>query len=349
VKDIGTFQEVAPISLDLSQSSSGELKSFDPLLASLDLPYSIDVAPLGFPVRISTNNTGVLAAAESSWGFAPPRFDVPLTDFRVLVSEDGGSVPLSPPKYRAQRNLMIAVSDAENFGACELAGQFGFAFISKGLLEDADFFRYHFLEGLIYSLLDTRYLATIHSACVSWQNRGVLLIGESGAGKSSFAYACTRRGWAYTSDDATSLLLNGAGRNVLGNPNGFRFRPSIALLFPELRGLVRDRNGKPTLEIKTAQLPHVITTKETVVDFVLFLNRQTEGGPNGPHFRAVSQSERFRRLCQSPWPTELSTRERRRFALARLSEADAYELTYQDLDDAIASVENLVAGKASYV
>jgi hypothetical protein len=313
---------------------------FDPLLASTELPHRVHVFPLGFPVTVSTNDAEVVLAAQLSWGKSFQRFSVPTTDFRVVVSGACTKLPHLPPVYRAQQHLMVAVSDAHHFGVCELAGGFGFACTSKALLSDGDSFRYHFLEGLIYSLLDTTFLATIHSACVSWRGRGVLLIGESGAGKSSFAYGCARRGWEYTADDATSLLLDQPGRTVLGNPNGFRFRPSIATLFPELKGHVRDRNGKPTIEIRTEALPNVVRRASTSIDLILFLRRQTRDC--AVSFVPISQLERFERLSPSPWPVGLATNQARRRAIWCLSEADGYELDYCEVDDAIDAIERVL-------
>lgn len=315
---------------------------FDPLLASAKLPFTHTVFPLGFRLTIRTNHRAVLDHADLSWGTATHRFDRPGLEFHVLVSESGYLEHLSAPVFRAQRNLMTVVADANHFGACELGGTFGFVHTSAHLLGCDDFFRYHFLEGLVYSLLDTCYLATLHAACVSYKGQGVLLVGESGAGKSSFAYGCARRGWTYTSDDASSLILDREDRLVLGNPNGFRFRPSVASLFPELQGHIRQRNGKPTLEIRSSVLPHILCAEQSFIEYVIFLRRRSDF-KDGPTLNPVSQNERFRRLFEPLWPAELPTSCARRGAIARLSEATGFELQYHDLHSAIDVFERLIS------
>ena len=125
---------------------------------------------------------------------------------------------------RAQSNLLAGVAGRENFQCCDLEKGFAFAWVTEAVVENTDFFRYHFLEAMTWCLLDTRHLVSIHAACVALNGRGMLLAGNSGVGKSSLAYACARRGWTYTSDDATSLVRRDRGRTALGNPRVFRFR-----------------------------------------------------------------------------------------------------------------------------
>ena len=74
-------------------------------------------------------------------------------------------------------------------------------------MENRIYFRYNFLEKVVYLLLGASVVTDMHAACVSTDGKGVLLCGGSGAGKSTLAYACARAGWTYTSDD-TSYLIN---------------------------------------------------------------------------------------------------------------------------------------------
>ena len=317
--------------------------AFDPLKASVEFAHGRVFYPLGLPAHIKSNDRRILQAAELSWGSFQPRFDHVPVELRVLVSEERTNEELQIPTFRAQKNLMTVVSDANHFGSCDLAHGFGFACTSGQALEEGDFFRYHFLEGMVYTLLNTSHLATIHSACVSWRNRGVLLIGESGAGKSSLSYACARRGWTYTSDDAISILLDGRDRRVMGNSTAFRFRPSIVELFPELSGYVRQRNGKPTLEIRTDSLPNLLLSDETAVEYIIFLNRKLSN--SGPTLAPVSRYQSLEQLCLNPWPAELEAYSAQTKAIERLSEAPAFKLTYGGFDSAIDLIEQLIAGR----
>ena len=314
----------------------------DPLLASTPLLHRHVLYPYGFAAHIKSNDPDVIRSAELSWGAYQERFREVPVELRVIVSECVSRRQPQTPLFRAQSNLLTLISDADNYGCCDLSKGFGFACVTRAAVTHGDFLRYNFLEAMIYTLLDTQHLATIHGACISRNGCGVLLVGESGAGKSSLTYACTRRGWTYISDDASSLIMRRKGRTVVGNPRTFRFRPSVSALFPELQGHVKQRNGKPTLEIRSDQFAHVKVAQECEVRYVVFLNRKpTQQESEG--LLPVSRAESFRRLFQNPWPVELGIHEDRMAAIERLIEAPGYDLSYQQFDPAIDLLEALVA------
>lgn len=330
----------------LNKATKQHAVSFDPLGVSTPLPHSGVVHPYGFPVLIKTNSPGVIHHAHLSWGPFKKHFRESPVELRIMVSENQSSNTPPVPVYRAQANLLTIVSDAANYGCCDLAKGFGFANVAKATVEHGEFFRYNFLEGMAYTLLDAKHLATVHAGCVVRKNCGVLLVGESGAGKSSFSYACTRRGWTYISDDASSLVIKRKNRTVLGNPHTIRFRPSISGLFPELQGPVKDRNGKPTLEIRTEQLSRFKLAHECEVSYIIFL-RRNEKDDDPEMLIPVSPAARLRRILYNPWPVELPICQERIVAIAHLMSAPAYELYYRNFDRAIDRLEHLIDRTAS--
>jgi hypothetical protein len=316
----------------------------DPILAHVPLLFAAMVNPSGFPFLIRSNSPAVAEMAEANWAGAAKRSRTRPGELRYVVAGAGTPLTLAPV-IRAQRNLLVWVADRENFAVCDMARNFGVANITKAVLAQRDYFRYHFLESMVACLLDTRHLVAIHAACVELNGHGVLLAGESGAGKSSLSYACARNGWTYISDDASSLLRRGSGRTVVGNPRLFRFRQAAGSLFPEFRGLKESRraNGKPTIEVRTESLPALRTASEARVDYIVFLNRRTVDGC-GAKLIPVTAQEALARLYVAPWPSELSSTAEQRAALRRLLGAGLYELKYRDLDAAVDSLRRLVEG-----
>ncbi len=320
----------------------------DPLEASIHLGFHHTLYPFGFPVSIKSNDQAVIRAAETSWGAFKANFNLPPVDVRVIVSAISTRRRPPVPTFRAQANLLTLVADVNNFGCCDLAAGFGFACLTKAATTHSDYLRQHFLEAMVYTLLDTQHTIAIHAACVEFEKHGVLFVGDSGAGKSSLAYACARRGWSYVCDDASSLILHKTGRRVVGNPRTLRLRPSALPLFPEIKGRSLVRNGKPTIEIKTENLPQIRVAHESTVDFILFLKRAELPGayPSSyPSVVPITRQETFLRLMKNPWPPELSIHEPRTQALERVLDAPAYELAYWDFDPAIQLLENLVRGE----
>lgn len=315
--------------------------SLDPLHACTPLPFHCVLFPYGFPVQVKSNHRAVIHAAVNCWGAYNRRFHESPLELRILVSDSQPQRKPPPPVFRAQANLLSIVAGAHNFACCDLAAGFGFACLTSAAVNRRDYLRFHFLESMVYSLLDTRHLVAVHAACIGRRGHGVLLAGESGAGKSSLAYACTRRGWTYVSDDASSLVLRREGRIVAGNPRAFRFRPTAASLFPELKGRIKSRNGKPTLEIETQRLPHVKVAYEYTVDHIVFLRRSADDSESA-RLTPVSSPDSLKRLFQNPWPAELAINEARAAAIERLVDAPAYELSYKQFDPAIDLLDGLV-------
>ncbi len=296
-------------------------------------------------MSIASNSAAVLAAAEESWGGLQKWFDEAPVEVRCLVSK-GGAGRLPPPTVvRAQRNLLTGVANSDNYMCCDLQKGFGSAWITECVVMHTEYFRVHFLEAMAYSLLDTLHLVAVHAACVSLDGHGVLLTGDSGAGKSSLAYACARRGWTYTSDDASSLVRRDRGRTVLGNPRMFRFRTAAGGLFPEFsdRKESRRAKGKPTIEVPTASLPAIRTAPRTRADYVAFLNRR-DGIAGQARILPVTREDAASRLYFAPWPRDLETRPERRAALERLLQAELFELRYRELDAAVEALERLIRG-----
>lgn len=302
-------------------------------------PFHADVFPFGFLLRIESNHRSVIQIAQESWSCFTPGTSAQPLELSFIVSKDGEGIPLTEVTFRAQNNLLIAVADAHNSALCDLKAGIGFVHLSEAAVLDRSYLRYNFLEAITYTFLDAQHAVAVHAACVAKNGNGFLLFGDSGAGKSSLAYACARRGWTYISDDCTFMLRRTARRIAAGNPRTFRFRPAASSLFPEIEGPVLLRNGKPTIEIKSATLPFVNTATSCRVDRIVFLDRSTQQG-SGPALRPVSRSECWRHVSeQNAWPEELDIQEERRDTLEGLLDARAFQLNYAHCSQAVDVLE----------
>ena len=75
-----------------------------------------------------------------------------------------------------------------------------------------------------------------HAAGVAVNGKGLLIAGESGAGKTTLAIALVRAGFAFLADD-TLFLSTSKGLRALAFPDEFDITPQTAAFFPELRRL----------------------------------------------------------------------------------------------------------------
>ena len=329
--------------LDLEETISVHSRAIaDPLGVSVPLPFHVDLFPFGFLTRIKSNDAKIVQIAEQAWAHFPKRFVGKPVELRFVVSEGQSRRCPPSPIFRAQTNLLTVVADGRNFATCDLAGGFGFAHLSQAAVRDPTYFRYNFLEAMTYTLLDALHVVGIHAACLVKDGAGFLFIGDSGSGKSSFAYACARRHWTYLSDDCTFILRRGTGRFALGNPRSFRFRPTAPMLFPEVEGPVVIRNGKPTIEIETERLSFVKTATECVINHVVFLSRLAKNNVT-VHIDSLSRQEFLTRFSQQHiWPPELDIWKERQDTIERLLDAQLLQLTYKDCRSAIQVLEQTI-------
>src|SRR5205807_9120065 len=120
------------------------------------------------------------------------------------------------------------------FSACGYSRKFAICRLHAAAIQQPSCVRYYYLAAIANCALTQLYLTPVHAACVARKGQGVLLSGASGAGKTTLAYFCAKKGWTYVSDNE-SWLVRAGGRMLLGNPRRIRFRESVAELLPELK------------------------------------------------------------------------------------------------------------------
>jgi hypothetical protein len=311
----------------------------DPIRSRVPLRLSDICYPAGFPLEIATNTSEVLAAAGELWS-AYPRLSrsAPL---RLEVAVEGEGFDAGPAVVRGREHLVAIAQPPANLAVADLSRGFAWACLTRDTVARRDCFRYFFLEPLVYLMVDARYAAPLHAACISLAGRAVLLCGASGAGKTSLAYACARRGWSYLSDDATHLLRRARKPTVAGRPHRIRFRASASKLFPELNAFppALRPSGKWDIEIESRRLG-LASACRAEAKALVFLNR----GPGIPAARlsAIPRKTARRTLKEVVcYGTEIM-RARQLAALARVLALPVLELRYHDFAEAERQLRTLV-------
>jgi hypothetical protein len=314
--------------------------SADPVLSAFHLPLCRTFFPLGYPLVLETNSHDVLQAAEESWGGFEQMFSQHPVRLCLGVAESHSDSPAQEPVIRAREHLMSIVAGPENFMVCDFDHGFAFGWVAQNTAADRPWLRYHLLAAGGSTLVQQRAFAPLHGALLARNNSGLLLCGDSLAGKSTLAYACARAGWTYVSDDGSFLVRDRDDRHAIGDPHGIRFRPDAPRLFPELADhlpTVRP-NGKMAIEVRTRDM-EILTAPGCIVDHVVFLDR-SHSGP-----ASVSSYPEY--LAQEYWAqyAVLGTREvqaAQRRCHQRLSGASLWKMQYSDLNDAILQLERLL-------
>jgi hypothetical protein len=298
--------------------------------------------PHGFPVEVRTNAPEIIAAFCDMWSLFRRVFDTSPIQIEVQVVDVPASQPDRPPPattFRMMLPTLFCIADADNYSIVHLEQNRAQIVVARSTLPHKLYLRHHLLETAVGALLATHHVTPIHAACVALNGCGVMLCGDSGAGKSSLAYACARAGWTYIADDCSLLLHGGRSRTVTGDCHHIRLRPSAAALFPEINRLKMTPRaaGKPTIQIATAARNDIATARTARVDFMVFLNR-TPDKPQTllPYRRDVARQ--FMRQVVYGSPNSLAAQYE---SIERLLAVDVLELRYTGIDWAVARLKTL--------
>jgi hypothetical protein len=293
--------------------------------------------PLGYPVDIVSNCDAVLEAAWKSWGSWPAIFeDVPSMRFEVEMHN--GAAPQTVPRFEAPAGWLRFSAGDNNFAVFELEARTGYMSVGLGALRDAAGFRHHWLDALVLTALDSVFFTPLHAACVAREGAGTLLCGDSGAGKSSLAYACARRGWTLISDDAVHLAP-GSDRIGVGGSNLIHLRDPARALFSELaqRDLGIAPNGKQAIEIDSA-VHGFATARSAVTSRCYFLRRR----PGPAAVRPFSKNAAIQYFVKYLCPRETASAELRlrEFLSSGSLSSQPCLLEYEHMQDAIEVLES---------
>jgi hypothetical protein len=310
------------------------------------LTWRETIYPLGFPTILRTNSEAILQMSRKLWSVYANRFETEPIRVDVHLIESDSVVCPPTPTYRIAPPLLISMADGDNYSVAELESGFTKVVVSTAALRHPSYLEYFFLTAAPMSHIATRFVTPVHAGCVSLDGRGVLLCGESGAGKSSLSYACARAGWTYTTDDA-SYMRNETGdtqtfRTVTGNCHQIRFRPTASELFAEIGGreITPRAAGKPSIEIPTSELPSLACSPTAEIDALIFLNRNSVGDPRLSNYSKSDARAFLRSSLYGPPRSRALQHE----SIERLLTAEVYELHYRDLDWAVGRLTSFVRG-----
>jgi len=309
-------------------------------LEAPDLQHCETFYPLGFPTELRTNSIEILAQARNLWSGVQERFHTQPIRVDLHVVEAGSKECPAPPASRIVRPNLISVANKDNYSIANLDEATTQIVLSHAAEKHINYLNYFFLEPAPLHHIAAQFTTPIHAGCVSLDGKGVLLCGDSGAGKSSLSYACARSGWTYVTDDASYMLHDAEDRRVTGHSRKVRFRPSAGELFPEVNGLdlTPRAAGKPSIEVPTDVLPKMICAQTALVDYIVFLNRHSGSEQQLVPFRTEVARHYMRQVLYG----SAQSRVVQHAAIERLLTAEIFELRYTDLDWGVPRLEALI-------
>lgn len=150
----------------------------------------------------------------------------------------------------------------------------------------------HAIKGLS---LETPW-TTIHAASVALEDKAVLIVGQSGAGKTSIALSCVTQGWSYLGDDA--VIVRASPARVGALYGSARLRADTFARFPDIMKAclaISDDAGEEKAEVDMALLP-TRQAAEAEIRAILF---PQPGDWSELRLAAMHKSDALRKLMEA--------------------------------------------------
>jgi hypothetical protein len=249
-----------------------------------------DFRVLGARLGFESNSRGLLDLAEHAFGGLPPhrlRDTSPALRIRLL---------LRPREARRRLRVPPAPTMLSGFGL--LAGApngAAFAVLTPGtraaLLALPDSMlrypyetRYEYIEFAAFTLASrAQRLASLHAACVGRSGRAVLLMGASGAGKSTVTLLCLMAGFEMVAEDSVfvapeKLLATGLANFLHVRRDSLRWIPNTeAAALIRASPVIRRRSGVEKLECDLRGGRFRLARKPPEIAAVVFLSERRSG------------------------------------------------------------------------
>lgn len=248
---------------------------------------------------------------------------------RAARNARAGGVPEPPPfAMLSGPGLLCGAGDRSTLAV--MSAEQGAALIvaARDLLRFPYHLRYELIEFAVFTLAArVQGLMPLHAACVGRGRRGLLLIGESGAGKSTAVLHCALRGLDLVAEDSLfvaprSLLATGVANFLHVRRESLRFLPPAEASLIRRAPIIRRRSGVRKFEIDLRQRRFRLAPRPLAIDGLVALSAR--GAGRGPLLVPISSREALERLRLSQ-PYAASQPGWRTFA-QRMRTVPAFEL-----------------------
>jgi hypothetical protein len=222
---------------------------------------------LGADVLFESDSAAALHLVRHAYARLPrQRFGgrAPTLTVRLIVTPDhagaAGGRPPPPLLPLGAPGLLAGATHGSGVVAVAPAQRSALIAVPRGLLRFPYHLRYELIEFAVYMLAARcQGLVALHAACVGVARAGALLLGASGAGKTTLALASLAAGLDFLAEDSVlvrprTLQATGVANFLHARPDSLRLLADAALA-RTLRGspVIRRRSGVRKLEIDLRQ------------------------------------------------------------------------------------------------
>lgn len=256
---------------------------------------------------------------------------VPRCSVKLVLGETATSAFPGEPAPLAMLSgpgLLCGANPSASAAVVSAEQRAGLIIVERAMLRSPYHVRYELIEFAVFTLAArVQGLMPLHAACVGSGRRGVLLIGASGAGKSTAVLHCALAGLDLVSEDSLfvapeTLLTTGVANFLHVRPESLRFLSAGDAAILRRSPMIRRRSGVEKLEVDLRQRRFRLARAPLEVVAVVDLVRRQAG--SGPLLTRLASRELLRRLRASQ-PYAANQPGWRRFA-QRMRAVPAFEL-----------------------
>lgn len=183
---------------------------------------------------------------------------VPRCEVRLVLGEappprrPGEPAPLT---MLSGPGLLCGASPSASVATVSASQRTGLVIVEREMLRFPYHVRYELIEFAVFTLAArVQGLMPLHAACVGSGRRGLLLIGASGAGKSTAVLQCALAGFDLVSEDSLflspeTLLATGVANFLHVRRESLRFLSAADAAYLRRSPVIRRRSGVEKLEI----------------------------------------------------------------------------------------------------
>jgi len=265
----------------------------DPFAERRPAAFHERIQLLGGQFHFETDSPRLLRIMRFAYAKLPPhRFSGSTPSFRVrlvLASKRARrSTPIvrEPPRVRplAAGGILCGAMESANFMTLTPQQRSALVVVSPDMLEFPYHIRYELLEFAVYMLAArVQRLVPLHAACVGGNRQGILLLGSSGAGKSTVALHCLLQGFDFLAEDSVlvrpdGLLATGVANFLHVRADSLRFLMDAGTAAAiRQSAVIRRRSGVEKFEIDLRSPQYRLAQAPQRIRALVFISSKSAG------------------------------------------------------------------------
>lgn len=259
-------------------------------------------AVLGAKFHFESNSHELFRLVNLAYGGLPQHRlsnNVPDLHVRLQLRSPGRAPSRGQPAQMATfhgAGLLGGSTDCANFVAVSPRERAALVGVAAKMLRFPYHARYELIEFAVFTLASrTQPLIPLHAACVGVDGNGILLMGASGAGKSTVSLHCLLNGMDFLAEDSVfvtsdTLLATGVANFVHVRPDSLRWlgrSPEAAAI--RRCPIIRRRSGVRKFEVDLRTPQFRLAKDPLKIRSVVFLSPQRAVGKG--NLKPISKSK----------------------------------------------------------